>query len=75
MGFEKPELPKSKQDIINEKIMQAEKIQSDIDNLLDQMPEGELKTALQAKIKDLNKLWEEITELVAHEDEHDIKKD
>ncbi len=75
MGFETPELPKSKQDIINEKIMQAEKIQSDIDNLLDQMPEGELKTALQAKIKDLNKLWEEITELVAQEDEHDIKKD
>jgi len=82
MGFgnenEKQEAPKSKIDIINMKMKRADEIQIEIDNLLDRMPEGELKQELQSKKKELSEelhtLWAEVTELISKEDESDIKK-
>jgi uncharacterized protein YoxC len=74
-SFEKPEVPKSKIDIINEKMMQADKIQTEIDDLLDKMPEGQLKQDLQNKTKELHNLWAEVTKLISEEDKTDIKED
>lgn len=75
MGFETPqtEKPKSKQELINEKMIKADKLQTEIDQLLDKMPEGELKESLKAKTQELKKLYEEVTELIADEDEPDMK--
>ncbi|MEI7620173.1 MAG: hypothetical protein WCJ57_01215 [Candidatus Falkowbacteria bacterium] len=76
MNFETPqtEKVKTKQERINDKIMEADKIQREVDELLDKMPEGELKASLKAKTQELKKCYEEITELIAEEDELDIKK-
>jgi len=68
------ETPKSKIDIINMKMKRADEIQIEIDNLVDSMPEGELKQELQSKTKELHELWAEVTELISKEDERDIKK-
>ncbi|PIP34964.1 hypothetical protein COY54_00585 [Candidatus Falkowbacteria bacterium CG_4_10_14_0_8_um_filter_41_36] len=68
------ETPKSKIDIINMKMKRADEIQIEIDNLVDRMPEGELKQELQSKTKELHELWAEVTELISKEDERDIKK-
>ncbi|PJA09797.1 hypothetical protein COX68_01960 [Candidatus Falkowbacteria bacterium CG_4_10_14_0_2_um_filter_41_15] len=68
------ETPKSKIDIINMKMKRADEIQIEIDNLVDRMPEGELKQELQSKTKELHELWAEVTELISKEDESDIKK-
>lgn len=75
MNFETPstEQPKSKQELINEKMIKADKLQIEIDQLLDTMPEGELKESLKTKTQELNKLYEEVTELIAEEDEIDKK--
>jgi uncharacterized protein YoxC len=68
------EKPKSKIDIINEKMMQADKIQTEIDDLLNKMPEGQLKQDLQNKTKELHNLWDEVTKLISEEDKADIKE-
>ncbi len=67
MSFETPntlETPKSKQEIIDAKMNESEKLQLEIDNLIDRMPEGELKTSLQTKIDAKKKIDAEIVELI-----------
>jgi len=69
MSFENPTTPQqekteSKQELIDRKMAQAEKLQEEIDNLLDQMPEGELKANLQGKIAELKQVNVEIVELI-----------
>lgn len=74
MSFENPvEQRKNKKEIINEKMLRADKIQSELDLLLDKIPEGEAKQELQAKAQELHQIWNEVNELMAQEDEQDIK--
>lgn len=67
MSFEQqqPEVKKTKQELINTKMEEAEKIQEEIDNLLDSMPEGETKEKLKEKTAKLKKVYAEVAELIA----------
>jgi|GEM_PF-1553888 len=72
MNFENQDKPKSRQEIINVKIMELDKIQIELDNLLDSLPNGEIKTKIKDKVLELRKKNEEIIELIS--DDIDLKK-